>query len=233
MRYGLIFSAGKETRFDDDKPKSLSMINGKCLLDHNIDVLTPFCNKIFVVCSIANQHFFDCYDKIVIDSGKGCGDAVFQALQRLVFYPDDSCIILWGDCVAQESVCKRMVKKFKHQEVVIPCFYEVEPYVRLLYRQKSKKTIAVEFGKYGEICGPGLHDFGIFLGSCKDLSYRLHSFAAKITNVDGEYHHKHGNEMQFLDLFNETEASVELLEVKDVKPLSFNTKEELYGLNNE
>lgn len=233
MRYGLIFSAGKETRFDDDKPKSLSTINGKCLLDHNIEVLEHFCNSTLVVCSTNNQHYFEGYDKIVIDSGKGCGDAVFQALQKFYFFPNDSCIILWGDCVSQESICKRMVEFYNNKEVVIPCFYENEPYVRLSYRQIPNKSINVEFGKYGEVSGPGFHDFGIFLAPCRYLLYYLDDFATKIKGKNGEYSHKHGNEMQFLDLFNETDIYGELLEIQDVKPLSFNTKEELYELNNE
>lgn len=233
MRYGLIFSAGKETRFDCDKPKSLSAINGECLLDHNIDVLLHFCDKVFVVCSMDNEHFFDGYNKIVINSGKGCGDAVLNALKNVHFLPNDSCIILWGDCIAQEAVCKRMVDCFNKHEVIIPCHYENEPYVKLTYRPKSHKSIKVEFRRYGEVNGQGLHDFGIFLGSCDSLLYSLNKFAVKITDSNGEYHHKHGNEMQFLDLFNETEINGELLEIKDKKPLSFNTKQELYEINNE
>lgn len=231
MTYGFIFCAGNETRFDGDKPKSLSVINCECLLDNNIILLSNYCNKVFVVCSNTNNHHFDGYDKIVIDSGKGCGDAVLKALGQFVFLPYDRCIILWGDCILQESVIKQMMLNSDiKNHVTIPCHYEEKPYVRLTYSNQDCSTIKVEFGKYNEVCGPGFHDYGLFLSYANYLKYHLNLFCLEIIDENGDYKHKHGNEMQFLDVFNETEIQAKLIEIQDVKPLSFNTKEELYEL---
>lgn len=224
MTYGLIFSAGNETRFDDLKPKALSMIDGQCLLDINIQNLKTICDKVYVVVSNANKHFFNNYNTIIIESGKGCGDAVMKVLRTIHFNKDDMCVISWGDCVIQNDVLRNMVNSFKKGlDIIVPCAFENDPYVSL---SKSHGYINVKFKKYGETCICGYHDFGMFYGVCSNIQKHLEVFSQKITFGNG-YKHKHGNEMQFLDVFNETDIYGDLIEITNNVPLSFNTKKEL------
>lgn len=227
MIFGFIFSAGKETRFVSDKPKALSIIGGECLLDKNIEVLKNFCDRVFVVVSKSNQHYFSKYETIVINSGLGCGDAVMKALQSIEFEEKDKCFISWGDCVMQKEVVeKTLVGYDKSFDIIVPCSFEEYPYVSLSY---SHGYINVKFKKYGEVCKCGYHDFGLFYGVCSNILVYLESFSKKIKKEDG-YKHKHGNEMQFLDVFNETEIYGKLLKIENVKPLSFNNTKELHEI---
>ena len=62
--YGIILAAGKQSRFNDDIPKALAEGNGKILLQHNYETLKNQCEKIYVVTSLENNHFFkDSLDK--------------------------------------------------------------------------------------------------------------------------------------------------------------------------
>lgn len=224
MNFGFILSAGKETRFADDMPKALSLFKGKPLLDHNLEVMWGHCNVVKVVITEQKKPFFLEYATLIIESGRGCGDAVMSALQVFDFCEDDMCFIGWGDCIFNEIVARRCVDTYKKDyDIVIPCHFEEEPYVRLAEEQGR---VRVDFGKYGEISGPGLHDFGFFYGRCLPIFNHLKEFRDII--LDGEvYKHKHGDEMEFLDVFNETGIKGQLLEIDDIEPLSFNTTEEL------
>lgn len=229
MTYGLIFSAGKETRFDDDKPKALSIIGDVCLLDHNVSCLSKYCDIVYIVCNHDNKCWFDGYNTITIDSGYGCGDAVLQALANIHFNYSDNVYIAWGDCVLSNEVILRTQSTIGNGNkdcVVIPCTFEHNPYVRLIPCEHQHAK--VEFAKYGEVNGSGFHDFGIFHGRANYILQYLSQFHAKIYDKNAnKYVHKHNNEMQFLDVLNETDIEVLLLPFDDAIVKSFNTKEEL------
>ena len=114
MIYGLIIAAGKQSRFNSEVPKALVPYKGKPLLETNIERLRKYCNIVYVVCSPENKQWFSKYDKIVIKSGLGCGDAVYNALVSLPPVSiDDSVFIQWGDCAVDPQVyaeCLRIAK---------------------------------------------------------------------------------------------------------------------------
>ena len=94
LLYGLIIAAGNQTRFNYDIPKALVKINDVNLLDLNINYMKSYVDKIYVVCSFNNDKYFsNDINKIVIESGKGCGDAVMKALSKL--HKDSYSIIKW------------------------------------------------------------------------------------------------------------------------------------------
>lgn len=226
MIYGLIFSAGKETRFDDEYPKCFSLFNGTSFLDRNISSLNNICDKVLVVTSVDNEQFFKEYEHISIESGNGCGDAVLKALQQLSLSEDDYCFIQWGDCLCRSI--EDIYKTYFLMElncIVIPCSWEKNPYVTL-YEEDNK--ISVFFSKYGETNEEGFHDSGTFFGKAKYIREKLIEFQSKII-IGDKYVHKHDDEMQFLDLFNETDAKGLIFPTK-LKTISFNTKEELKNL---
>lgn len=216
---GLIISAGKQTRFEKAQPKALSEFDGRCLLDLNIEHLRGYCDKVYVVCSYENTNWFVGYDKIEIQSGKGCGDAVMQAIEK---FEDARFIIQWGDSYIDPYTLLRMTENYNSERLNIPVTYEENPYV-------SISESMVKFGKYGEVDGPGYHDCSIFMADGRVLEVACGAFCFKHKNGDN-YEHKHGNEFTFLDIVNEGTLA-NLIEVPAGLNFAFNTVEELNAIN--
>jgi hypothetical protein len=183
------------------------------------------CDRTVVVVSPENKEWFNDYDTIIINSGLGCGDAVMKALEVLNPNNDDECFIVWGDCICQ---CIGTLSIFgsNSERVLIPCVWEKSPYVSI--ESFEDGSIKVLFSKYGEVSEPGFHDLGVFYGNAQLILTKLKEFAKKIEKK-GWYVHKHGNEMQFLDVFNETDIKGSIMPVNR-KAISFNTIEELNSL---
>ena len=226
MIYGLIISAGNQTRFKKDTPKALQVIKDKILLDTNILNLEKVCNEVYVVCSTKNEDYFKNYKRIVIESGLGCGDAVMKALQNLILKEEDLVFIQWGDSYQDKTIYKYMLKNYKGK-VLVPCILEFEPYTSIY---EDDGYLSVRFKKYGEVLGYGYHDLSVFLGNAIEIKDKLEEFAKKIS-FNGKYKHKHNNEMTFLDVFNETTLKGQILTGKNFNGFSFNTIEELEKYN--
>ena len=154
--YGLIIAAGNQTRFKTDIPKAIMPINNTTLLDINIKSMSKYTDKIYVVCSYNNKNYFDNYNTIVINSGKGCGDAVLKALENLS--NDNDCYIKWGDSLHLDDIYNNMNINSK---MIIPVRYEKNPYVQII-ANKNNKIEKVLFSKYGENITDGYHDLSIF-----------------------------------------------------------------------
>lgn len=227
MVYGLIISAGRQSRFKSDVPKALANVNGKTLLDRNISAMSNFCDKIYVVCSYENQHYFQMNDKIVIHSGKGSGDAVWQAIERIGCSNDDLCYIMWGDCLHTKKIFEVLQSRFTGT-TLIPCVKEDAPYVQIM--QCNANTVKVSFSKFNEETAEGYHDLSLFYGPMSVILDKLREFRNVIVQPDGNYIHKHGNEMEFLDVFNETDINAEIVDCTGYEDFSFNTIEQLQTL---
>lgn len=231
MKFGIILSAGNQTRFKSATPKALVNVNGKILLEENILWMSKYCDHIFTICSSQNEHFFEKYNHIAISSGKGSGDAVLKALleikQKYGFSSNDTCFILWGDCLIEDLIYKKVVENYKKVGIV-PCVFEEKPYVQIFQKQDNK--IDVLFSKFGENASSGFHDLSIFYFNCEEILKYLLDFQNKIIGRDGNYVHKHGNEMEFLDVFNETDIKAQILEIKNYQDMSFNTIEQLKNI---
>lgn len=230
MIYGLIICAGKQSRFKSDIPKALVEFNGKSLLDVNISNMSPFCDEIHVVCSYENEHFFTCKNKIVISSGKGSGDAVWQALEHLNVKDGDSCYIMWGDSLQKAALFEQLKLKY-NGETIIPCRFEENPYVQVI--QKEENKLEIRFSKFKETITAGYHDLSLFYCNALELLSKLREFRSKILDDNGNYVHKHGNEMEFLDVFNETDLPATILDVKNYDDFAFNTIEQFNELKNK
>jgi len=237
MIYGLIIAAGKQSRFNSEIPKALAKIGDKTILDVNIANMSKVCDQIWVIASHDNAKFFTshAYRVLAIDSGYGSGDAIMKALSALVISPQDRVFIQWGDCLSHDNIYQQLYDCCDDYIVdhgtVIPCVYEKKPYVQLV---PTNTGINVKFSKYAEITKPGYHDISIFYSNAWVLRRYLVEFADKISdNSHTHYKHKHGDEMEFLDIFNETKIPVELMVLDNYKDLSFNTIDELNKLNLE
>lgn len=227
MIYGLIISAGNQTRFGMKTPKSLMKVGDKCLLDINMEAMRKHCDKVYVVCSVTNQLYFNGYDKIVVPSGLGSGDAIYRALNVLEIKDDDTCFIQWGDSLQLNmNIYSELMNNYTGT-VLIPCIFEKRPYVKL--EQMGDGRVKVNFTKYGDYTDNGYHDLSLFYGNAKNLLYHMGIFKLKFfSDQDSIYKHRH-NEFEFLDLFNDTEIKATILKLNSeaYKSWSFNTLEDL------
>jgi len=225
MIFGLIIAAGNQTRFDSDIPKSLVPLKNKTCLDYTINNMNIICDKVYVVCSKDKVKYFKSYNYIPIKSGLGCGDAVLKALEKLKFNEKDMCFIQWGDSIVEFNVYLQLKDNSKKiNEITIAAKHENNPYVRLIPNTENK-TVKVEFSKFGEVSGPGLHDLSVFYGNANDILSRCKEFKDKFFKED-HYEHKHGNEFNFLDIMNDTDIHADVLMYKYARSWSFNTKDE-------
>lgn len=222
MVYGLIISAGKQSRFESATPKALMSYGNCTLLDINISNMKVTCDEVYVVVSKENQHWFDGYPKIVIESGNGCGDAVMRALAQLELNEDDTVFIQWGDCFHTLHIYQDLRNRYV-DTWLIPCVKEEKPYVQI--EPISFNRVVVRFSKYNEPITSGYHDLSLFYGNAKEMLYHLQQFANHSLSQNKEtlYQHKHGNELQFLDVFNETFLRAQVVELTDYEDNSFNT----------
>lgn len=224
MIYGLIIAAGNQTRFDCETPKALMEYKGKTLLDINFENLEKVCDSVIVVTSIQNEFQFTGYPRICIKSGKGCGHAVMEALKVLPLRKADTVFVQWGDSINTVTLYDAMIRNF-YGPCIIPCVYEDKPYVQII--QTGTDKVKVLFSKYEEQTYPGWHDCSTFYGNAKVMLKYLKKLSKFAFSLD-----KHGNEMQFLDVFNYTDITAEVMPVVGYKAFSFNTKEEYLKLVN-
>jgi 2-C-methyl-D-erythritol 4-phosphate cytidylyltransferase len=61
MNIGIILAAGNSTRFDNETPKQLYLINDKPIINHSTDILSQSLDEVIIV---TNTY---CYDKIKTD----------------------------------------------------------------------------------------------------------------------------------------------------------------------
>lgn len=234
MVYGLIISAGNETRFASDTPKALSKINGVPLLTMNCNRLRKVCDSVLVVVSTKNKSFFEGYSTIEIESGFGCGDAVWKALKSLHFNEGDRCIVQWGDCLPSEEVYAKMLSCKDDYDVLIPAQYEDSPYVEIEVDGENRAK-GVLFSKYGETKGgKALHDLSVFcLNPASALCFMDSFHASRWDSGRGRYSSKHGDEFQFLDLVNDTGINAKVMVVDGVRNIAFNTVQEFEEIREE
>lgn len=111
----------------------------------------------------------------------------------------------------------------------MPCVREEQPYVQILPHDGK---VSARFSKFQEPITAGFHDLSIFYCNAIELYDKLTEFHDKI--FDGEkYVHKHNNEMEFLDVFNETDIPAQVVEIANYKSFDFNTVEQFEQLSRD
>ncbi len=225
MIYGLIIAAGKQSRFESDIPKALVPYKGRRLLDINVDIMKSVCDVVYVVVSNENKELFDGSNRISIDSGYGCGDAVYKALCCLNITDEDTVFIQWGDATNDAFIFRMLKYNYTGEGVIIPCVWEDNPYVQV--KPVDENHVKVLFSKYKEPITAGWHDLSLFYGNALQIWKYLNQYSKVAFDNSA-----HGNEMQFLDVFNYTDITAEVMPVVDYKSFSFNTKEEYLKLVN-
>lgn len=231
MVYGFIICAGNQARFDSRIPKALVEYQEMPLLSHNIHNMEAFCDKIVVVCSVENYFYFNNYKGILaISSGRGCGDAVLTALNQFDFNEEDTCFIQWGDSLQRPEIYECLKEKYTGT-ALIPCVVEEKPYVQIT--ETDNHHVSVSFSKFNETTSKGYHDLSVFYANAIELRNKLKEFSDKIKDDEGQYIHKHNNEMVFLDVFNETDIKADVYDMGVYEDFSFNTVEQFNKLKGE
>ena len=228
MIRGFIVCAGKQSRFKSKVPKALVNIRGKSLLLRNIEAISV-CDEIYVICSTENESAFvpeelGAAKKIVITSGFGSGDAVWQVLRGIDVQKGDIGFILWGDSLQREEIINYLLDCYDGVSL-IPCVVENNPYVCV--SDNKKGGVNVYFSKFGETVSRGYHDLSLFCCDILALKIYLCEFHDAIYAPNGRYYHKHGNEMEFLDVINETNIKAKIIVFTDYREFAFNTVEQL------
>ena len=236
MRVGFILAAGKQSRFDSQIPKALSRYNGSSILDININIMKLYCDDVYIVCSDTNKEYFNKYKTIITKKNLGCGDTVTKAIDYYInkYKPsnDTECIIQWGDSIQTQDVYKSLDFVDKSDFMIqVPCYKEKFPYVNLkLDENHSNHIEKVLFSKFGEVDNSeyGWHDCSLFYGNMYYIYNACIRFLNYFKEKDGYKDIGHGNEFNFLDIFNETMVRGFGKFVYKGFPISFNTINELY-----
>lgn len=235
MTYGFIIAAGNQSRFNSELPKALVPIgiSNTPLLHYNISLMREYCDYVYVVCSHSNKEYFDQYNKIyndanliAINSGLGCGDAVYKALCNVVIAFGDRCFIQWGDSIQKKSTYDKVLDYNTYSSVVIPCTVEDSPYVQI--KPNGESRVKVLFSKFGDAITRGYHDLSLFYCNCRELYRAMGSVVS--THYNGVDYDMSNREYSFLDTFNLTDITVDVLDVGEVGSNSFNTVEDLTNL---
>lgn len=200
-----IIAAGKQTRFKSDIPKCLYKFRNSNVLEHNLSIVrtSKIFDEIWVFVS-DKSHFTEINGvKIVeIESGHGCGEAVFQALN---YTDNEDLFIMWGDCILTSPE----IFKFKaYSKFNIPVKFRINPYVKIFNDD-------VQYSKFGEVDGPGFQDLSVF---------QINSTFIKELLKQTEWRR---NELLFLDILKLPGMFATVDEVKDYEVYAFNTIEEL------
>lgn len=237
MIIGFIIAAGKQTRFNSEKPKALAMFGDHSALDHNCDLMQRYCDEIYVVCSKYNKHYFEkshssYTDLIVVDPLLGCGDSIYRALKDYINSKNPNknttCIIHWGDSYQTEEVYNS-IDFDNNKGIQVPCCVEKNPYVNFL--TVGTKIVEVQFSKYGEIEKDtvGYHDCSLFYGNIYYIYEKCKEYYDTYFSEAGQNYisYNHGKDFNFLDIFNRFSASGYICELSGKAVKSFNTIDEL------
>lgn len=224
-----IVAAGVGSRMNSLLPKALFEINGISNIQNTINLATPYFDKIYVVAnSLAKEYWTATNIKniIYINSGRGDGHAVREALIHYNGSKDENITICWGDLYFLDHTIFETLKSKEYSSGVIPVTFKVNPYVTILHDSNYLAT-GVDSSKHGEVHGSGFQDNGIFsynygvlLNALDSLHFALNKNEKYITS---------SNEMfltHTLHYLYNTGNPVYLHEVESVI-LSYNTLDEL------
>jgi molybdopterin-guanine dinucleotide biosynthesis protein A len=233
----IILCGGKQSRFESPVPKSLMRkADGKTYLSHNAKILMEFTDKIYVVSSEENNHFFNQEINLIqgnielvsIKSGGGCGNGVYQVLKK-ISEKSLHTILLWGDAVILDEDLPELCFEAYNDYFLMPVVYKKNPYV--IIQTSDYRISGVKFSKYNEIetGESGYHDQCFFLFNS---GYILNFLDTMIKNKARIKKSDRNGETLFLDIFNNFETMAISLKLNDREVISYNTMDEYIASKN-
>lgn len=235
----VIVAAGNSSRMLG-MPKAILKIGGKPNLLNTIEKAYEFFDSIIIASNKTNKEIYEDIVKeqdkvqvIDIESGQGCGDAIWKILLDKRINLGRRPIICWGDTYFPDGeIFKEMLIKTdsEYSPLLIGVNYETEPYAWFDLVEGTNLIKGVNFKKRGHISN-GLvpHDMSIFRIDSTDMFNYL-TIMHDVLWRDDSYLN---GEMIFLDsvfLLNNDEFHARIVDLKNTS-YSYNTEEELNSIN--
>lgn len=159
MNIGIILAAGNSTRFNDETPKQLYLIDDKPVINHSIDILEKFLDDIIIV---TNTH---CSDKIKtnhtvlindidnrIDSIKVALDYIGEKEYDNIIIHDAARPFITSDIIVE---LLESSKTYQHSQ------YYLELVNGLVRKNETGWEVAPR-EEFIELCSPQITDFRLF-----------------------------------------------------------------------
>lgn len=159
MNIGIILAAGNSTRFNDETPKQLYLIDDKPVINHSIDILEKLLDDIIIV---TNTH---CSDKIKtnhtvlindidnrIDSIKVALDYIGEKEYDNIIIHDAARPFITSDIIVE---LLKSSKTYKHSQ------YYLELVNGLVRKNETGWEVAPR-EEFIELCSPQITDFELF-----------------------------------------------------------------------
>jgi 2-C-methyl-D-erythritol 4-phosphate cytidylyltransferase len=159
MNIGIILAAGNSTRFNDETPKQLYLIDDKPVINHSIDILEKLLDDIIIV---TNTH---CSDKIKtnhtvlindidnrIDSIKVALDYIGEKEYDNIIIHDAARPFITTDMISE---LLEYSKKYQHSQ------YYLELVNGLVRKNETGWEVAPR-EEFIELCSPQITDFELF-----------------------------------------------------------------------
>lgn len=258
----IIIAAGNGSRIKDysDLPKALVPLMGQPNLFFTLEAAYGKVDNIYVISNRSNYETFREYiDKfyetfkvmieernqetsihlIAIDSGKGDGHAVRNAIQEISaqhgeFKLADKFFVMWGDAYLFDSsifdTCIEYDKAYDVKPMLVPVVFEKNPYVSFLL-DSTMKCVSVDFSKYGEHHPSGYHDQSIFL-CCKTCVENSLDILEAMFNKNGRYVSETGENtfLYLIHYFHNIEFSAQAIILDNPVTMGFNSGDELKAI---
>lgn len=248
MKCLTIIAAGNSKRMGGI-PKALSFVNDIPNLENTLvkateskvfDKIVVVSNKthykdfVFIIDKCKKKYNIDNITCVWIESGRGCGHAVMEAMNTLIPLQLSELTLCWGDVYFKDSsIFNEIIKQdLIYTEFIMPVVYENNPYVWIEpISVNNLKLKWVNFSKRGEISECGYHDKSLFRFNFMTIYNSLKTMH-NVLDKNGVYYNEN-KEMVFLDviryLYNCEKAATYY--VSDYQTYGYNTETELDELN--
>ena len=180
----LIVSAGKNTRFGDEK--ALQKINNIENIVNTYNVFSPFSTHMYVAIRQEKEMLYkNVLPKatfILLTNSFGEGQAVRDSLQQL---PNDKYLIVWGDMVIQDNTfVKPFLQETIEDRLNVLTKYENNPGLCYITDEHSFITAPLHPGKRAFNIPRGINDKGVYVTNRNFILPFLNELKV---NEDGEY----------------------------------------------
>lgn len=227
----IVPAAGRGSRLGYSKPKILYPIAGRPMLDWLIDLLEPYCAKVFFVLSpsgfesvspLLGKRLPGKFAVAIQDEPRGMADAIWQAVPKL---STSYTLIIWGDQVAIRPATLRNIMKLQQYspgtKFTMPIVRRENSYVHYATDLSGRFTHVLE-KREGALMPPvGESDCGLFAFETSRLQQVF-----QLEREKGIAYSQALKEWNFLPMLPQFETGDE-----SVKAMRLESLEETVGIN--
>lgn len=248
--YAIILSAGKQSRFIQNFPKTLLPYDDKMsIMDINIKTLSKQVDKIFVVLeknvdsltTLIYNKFLDSYDnieKIYINSGSGTGDAILKTLNIIKYSIEDDAriVLIWGDSIQDSEILITTLldTQFKYDDIILPLEEVLPMYTAFgLNIDNTVKSIITDKNMKINFT-PVYHDYSIFMFLFNNVLNACEQTSIHINRINSFNSSNRFREFDFFDIINFKYTIARAIIIKNISSKnSYNTVDEYHTVIGE